>query len=284
MKKLFFVFFVILILSFYITFDIKKSDIDYTNTKNSKITDNFYSKEPMLWSIDNIEKLAKKLESETKNYVPVPGQDNSKKIISIYKDVVENDMGYSLDKTIRCLIVSMDSEDYTGMDQLNLLLTILAPIFLIIDENPQKAFDESLISEKTYELIKLGKGTVKIDDKNEKFVNYIFKCDIITNKKCSSAKLLNLIIENEVPDFSMEDYINDHFERNNISLKVKDMFDLYKFDSKKILIDPNGKNIDIVIFFVKNSAQNFITVDKDLYNRSKEYAILIEKEKTVIFN
>ena len=193
-------------------------------------------------------------------------------------------MGYSLDKTIRCLIVSMDSEDYTGMDQLNLLLTILAPIFLIIDENPQKAFDESLISEKTYELIKLGKGTVKIDDKNEKFVNYIFKCDIITNKKCSSAKLLNLIIENEVPDFSMEDYINDHFERNNISLKVKDMFDLYKFDSKKILIDPNGKNIDIVNFFVKNSAQNFITVDKDLYNRSKEYAILIEKEKTVIFN
>ena len=46
MKKLFFVFFVILILSFYITFDIKKSDIDYTNTKNSKITDNLYLVRP----------------------------------------------------------------------------------------------------------------------------------------------------------------------------------------------------------------------------------------------
>jgi hypothetical protein len=109
-------------------------------------------------------------------------------VLGAYKEAVEDGVGYSFDKTIRqCIVV--------GAGQTNPIM--LHAMVIVLDE-PKKALESKFISDRTYDLVMMGKKSPIIQDGQEQILKYVMKCEDRNGGSCDNGGLMQILEEENV--------------------------------------------------------------------------------------
>lgn len=226
---------------------------------------------PLPLSQDNMEKLASAWQKRTKALTPDPAKSESEQIVSVFKTVVEDDLGYSFDKTLRSTLVF-------GNVTSNALINA---VMIFIGENPQVALSKGFISQRTFDLQNLAtKARMQISPDQEKFLSFVTVCQEKNGGLCDSPSLLSILLENKV--FGADTHENLPPDERLFMLSSSGYFqntDVYHMGYW--ITKPDGKDIAINRLISMPPEVKFI-VNKDSLAISKRYAQLIEDEKVAL--
>jgi hypothetical protein len=146
---------------------------------------------PMPFSEKKCNQFVKLLDKETdnlkKNLKSNPNQDRVAEVFKIYKNITEKKMGYSLDKTLRQVLL-FPEESGQGLKVMSLAIAALR-------SNPQKALDMGFISKRTLDAFNIAKAVKyrPINDKENEFLGFVSECQKQNENVCNANALLKVL-------------------------------------------------------------------------------------------
>lgn len=142
---------------------------------------------PMPFNQDKCNKFVNLLNKETGKLKSVHNQDKAMEVLKIYKNITEGKMGYSLDKTLRQVLLFPD-ESGQGLKVMSIAVSV-------IQQNPKKALDEGFISKRTYDAFNIAKEVKynPLNKKSEEFIGFVSECQKQTGNVCNANALLKVL-------------------------------------------------------------------------------------------
>ena len=165
-----------------------------------------YEDSPYPMSQNNLQTLSDKLLSNVKAYTRSPNDSDIQVFRDVYQATLQDDLGYSFDKTVRAILVF----GYGGRAAVD----VLSPVLKYIINDKASALEEDIISKRTFELISLPQNNMNKGDMQ--FLQYIIACQENNNDECTSKGLIEII------------------EAKNTDQKISKIFEKYDIDSSDL--------------------------------------------------
>jgi len=213
--------------------------------------------------------LSDTLERNAKGYNASVNDSGGKFIKDIYHVTLQDDLGYSFDKTIRALLLF----EHGGKS----LLRLFGPAVKYIFADPNTALEEGVISKRTFELISLPQSTIK--PKGMQLIEYVIACQERNDGVCVSDSLIEIIKDkNTDPEISNEFKKYKMFS-GELRLRLEHNFE---YDMpRNIFTKPDGSTFNTNFIFDSN--EPFI-IDKVKIEDQLQASKILEEEKQNLFN
>lgn len=225
--------------------------------------------------------LMKEINTTRKTFTlsPILSQEEKEnKIIGSYKNIIEINLGYNFNKTIRSFILF--NESY-GLYWVQILASIVQPIL----EKPKQYFKNGYISKRTYEIINIQKeAKLPLKKRYEEFIGYVKNCEDHNNGSCTQEKLTEILYKkSKIAD---EDYIaykkNKSLSSVSIRIENKYHYDMSKMGMHGWIVKENGEVLNTNGLLDSSHIGKFKLNNKKI-NLSKRYAEIIEEEKKLLY-
>lgn len=223
---------------------------------------------PLPFSLENSQKFSDALLKEVKSTAPTPSQDGDMAFLDINKKVIEKDLGYSFDKTVRNAFVSPTDASTMLMEN----------VFRLIKDNPKSSLDKGLISQRTFDIFDAAKNAkFSITSDEEKFLSFVSACQDSNGGTCDSTHLIPILIANKVNWGSNENTPTD----GRISARNGDLY--FKFNVSEMgnrgwITQPDGSVVSTVDWVPNVS----YIVNKAPVELSRKYTQMIAAEKQAL--
>ena len=230
--------------------------------------------EPMPLTQNNIEKFYKKLESVAKNIDPASGTE-MERIVKVYKPAMDK-MGYSLDKTIRYMMLNINQ--IGGNRTTNQFVQIIWPAYTAAVNTPEEALKNGLITQRTSDLITMGKNAGEsISDEVYQYIRAAIECQQENNNVVLMPKFLALL--------ARKGLLPSEFSKGNVSFMDTRMLsgplmDKGRFQgwgTRKWILSPDGSKIDHGI--APEDANLTFIVNIQKVDTIRKYSQLVEEER-----
>ncbi len=229
-----------------------------------------YEDSPYPMNQNNLKTLSDSLESYSKGYARSPNDSDGKVIKDVYQATLQDDLGYSFDKTIRAVLLF----GYGGRES----LSVFGPAMKYIISDPNSALEEGVISKRTFELISLPQSS--FDAKQQQFIKYVIECQKRNDGVCAADVLIETIKdENNDPEISkiFKKYaIGSSDLRDNLSYKLE-----YSIPSGNVITKPDGSRFNTNFMFIGNDP---FKVDNKKVEDQLRASEILEEEKQSLFN
>lgn len=252
--------------------DEKSSVISENLNKNNKD-----KRKPFQMSPDNINAFVTKLEKALNNTFFSPKKDKQEEIINIYKNIIENEMGFNLDKTIRSMILF---DSYINIEQKNYVLNLFSPLIDYIIENKDDALSKNIISEKTHNILSIDGS--QLSDKEIKLINYIIECQKENKGTCNPKSLLTILsLKKEI--YFNENESFDTKKETEIFYELHRKYDIDKLKYKKLIIKNDGKEYNINLLCDLKKEDNNFVINQNKYKSSLNLTSITKEEMDILF-
>lgn len=229
-----------------------------------------YDDSPYPMNQKSLQALSDTLASNAKGYDRSPNDSNGKAIKDIYQATLQDDFGYSFDKTIRAVLVFGYGERSA--------LEVFRPALQYIIHDKNSALEEGIISKRTFELISLPQNS--FDAKQQQFIKYVIECQKRNDGVCAADVLIETIKdENNDPEISkiFKKYaIGSSDLRDNLSYKLE-----YSMPSGNVITKPDGSKFNTNFMFIGNDP---FKVDNKKVEDQLRASEILEEEKQSLFN
>ncbi len=235
--------------------------------------------EPMPLTQNNIEKYSKRLASEAKNVDPSAGTAVDK-TIKVFKTSMYK-MGYSLDKSIRYLMININQ--ISGSPATNQYFHIMAPAYESVIDKPEEALQKGLISQKTFDLITLGKTAGEpISDEQYKYINVAIDCQKGNNNICPMSKFKELLVQRGLLPQDLLKKNVDMIDFRTLTSDFMNKSDLQGWGTRGWVLQANGEKIDHGIFLDQSKFTFIVNTQK--IEATKKYGQLLAEEQRALAN
>ena len=198
----------------------------------------------------------------------------------IYEFVIEKEMGYSLDKTVRSMFLF---SDYIDINLKNLVLNVMEPLLDYIRENPKAALEKKIISDRTYSIITMKATT--LTDEQIQFLNFIIECQKLNNNLCSNLELLKLIVSKDGIRYDVYNHKNYSTAAARLSFDLQNKYNYLDLgSSKKMIVNLKGDPINANSMLDPVFRDSYLKVDEEKYRSSLKLIEIKKEEKRILFN
>jgi len=229
-----------------------------------------YEDSPYPMSRDNLIKLSKTIESNANSYERFPNDSDWKAIKDVYLLTLQDDLGYSFDKTIRAVLLF----GYGGREALG----VFSPVMKYIINDPNSALEEGLISKRTFELLSLPQNN--LNKKELIFIEYVIECQDSNKGLCTSDGLIETI-KDENTDPEIAEVFNKYkMGSGDLRSRLGYKFD-FNMPQGNLITKPDGSRFNTNFIFDSN--EPFI-IDKTKVEDQLNANAILKEEKESLFN
>ncbi len=244
---------------------------------------------PLPLSRENIEKYAVAVSKGTRTLEPNVGSVMDR-VITLYRDPLEKNLGYSFDTTLRYYFIHRAS--ITADPESKLFSDIIIPGAHAVLMNADEALRAGVISTRTRDLLAI-LSKFRSDhalllangewERTAGFLALVSECQKESGRSCKAGRLIELAVEREIiPKREMEAALNDDDEE--IDSYVQDFlmahFNLPRWEGAGLLIGSDGSEIEIASLF-DDPETEFVVNERVVY-LAEQYAKMARKEKRLL--
>jgi len=245
--------------------------------------------EPLPLSRENIEKYATAVGKNSRKIEPNTGTV-LERVATLYRDPLENSLGYSFDRTLRHYFVNRAG--ITADPEAKVFADLITPGAQAILMNADDALRAGIISTKTRDLLAilakfrcdhgllLGNGEW---ERMSGFLGLVSDCEKESAGPCTAGRLVEMAVEREIIPRQEMEIASKAPEEERIGYVRNFLiahFNLSHWEGARLFIGADGREIEISSLFDDPEAQ-IITNERVVY-LAEQYAKMIKKEKGLL--
>ena len=245
--------------------------------------------EPLPLSRENIEKYAAAVSKGSRKLEPNTGSVMDR-VITLYRDPLEINLGYSFDTTLRYYFVNRAS--MATDPEAKVFADLIMPGAHAVLMNADEALSAGVISTRTRDLLAIlskfrcDHGVLLSNgewDRMAGFLALVSECEKESGRYCKAGRLIELAIEREiVPKHEMDAALKDDEEQSDSYVQdfLSMHFNLPRWEGARLLIGSDGREFEIESLFDDPDAE-FIVNERVVY-LAEQYAKMAKKEKKLL--
>lgn len=227
---------------------------------------------PLPMTQDNLQEYAEKLEKEL-NSVDLNAPRNARLIIGAYKTAMEKKMKFSFDKTFRNVYLFHMSEA---------LSQLMRPAIGLIIEDTKDALDQGFISQRTFDILDMGKKTTRFTKEREEFLGFVVECQNQNQGVCNSKALLNVLSAHNVITADQASADKSEFLKlARIDSQLDSKYELHSIGSDKLITKPDGTDLNTNGLMSSYQPVDFI-VNQSQIDLAKKYTQILAEEEVAL--
>ena len=245
--------------------------------------------EPLPLSRENIEKYAIAVSKGTRKIEPNAGSVMDR-VITLYRDPLEKNLGYSFDTTLRYYFIHRAS---IGTDpESKMFSDLIIPGAHAVLMNADEALSAGVISARTRDLLAIlskfrcDHGQLLSNGEWERmagFLALVSECEKESGRFCKAGRLLELAVERQiVPKGQMEAALKDGEEETDSYVQnfLMAHYQLSRWEGSGLFIGSDGQEIEFASLF-DNPETEFVVNERVVY-LAEQYAKMAKKEKRIL--
>ena len=239
---------------------------------------------PLPYNQENIEKLTIETKEALKSFSPSMAnpQDSADRLIKLSKILIEEKMGYSFDKTIRALLLTTGHEG--GIDLRYYNYALLIPGFVPLVSDPKNALEKEYITQRTYDLIEIGKNAKTLSKKEMELLDLVAECQSKNQGVCYTDSI-NEMIRKTLLATNPTLCSNGQRQSERRKQMCIDVSVITKYNPARmgsLFSTPDGQKFNTNSLIDKSRHFKFV-INKNQVDLSRRYNKLVAEEKKALF-
>lgn len=227
-------------------------------------------------SEENLEKYSNLVIEATKKIDPSAGTPIDRAITAL-KIPMEKKVGYSFDKTLRHFLVKGSSIMPTDQTRAS-YFELMNMAESAIKKSPDEALSKGLITQRTYELIKLEKENVFYRKNTAKYVQLALECQSYTGT-CIFSQYVGMLLERGLlPEYIANRKVQSISDENNRNWEIvnflSDECNFDKWGRDGLATKPDGTEINTF----KIEPETAFLINQEKIQASEKYNQLVKEE------
>jgi hypothetical protein len=245
--------------------------------------------EPLPLSRENIDKYTAAVSKGTRKFEPNAGTV-MERVVALYRDPLENNLGYSFDTTLRYYFVNRAS--LSADPDAKVFADLITPGAHAVLMNADEALIAGIISTRTRDLLAIlskfrcDHGLLLSNgewDRVAGFLALVSECEKDSGRFCKAGRLIEMAIEREIiPRQEMEVASNADEEERILYVQnfLIGHFSLSRWEGARLLIGSDGREVEIASLFDDPEAE-FIVNERVVY-LAEQYEKIAKRERGLL--